>query len=286
VTGSLFGIVAAGLAVGGAGYVLDRVALGMIRPPYKALNKGATALPFHSEAITIPSGDQELSGWIVHPEQDGQGPVLVLVHGWGSNHGTVSRLAEPLLGQGYPALLFDIRHHGKSRGAPFVTARHYRDDILAAVYVAQSRFPGRALVLVGHSMGGSAGVLAVAQGASVEGFISIGAPADMWDIWAYHLKRQGLPGKWVVKGLKPFWRYRAGVPWKTLDPRRKASEMAVPFLILHGGEDESVPVRHAHLLAEACGVEPLILPGEGHTDLLESTQVHEVVAEFLKDLPR
>jgi pimeloyl-ACP methyl ester carboxylesterase len=189
-----------------------------------------------------------------------------------------------LLENGFPILLFDVRHHGKSRGAPYVTARHFRDDITAAIHKAGERFPGRPRVLVGHSMGGSTGVLAVADGAPVGGFIAIGAPADLWEVWAFHLSKKWLPGRLVVKGLSPFWRWRAGLPWRTLDPQRRASEMRVPFLVLHGEEDESVPVKHAYLLAQAGGVEPRILPGEGHTDILESPALHRPIFEFLESL--
>ncbi len=283
---SLFWIVGTGFLLGGAGYLLDRTALGMIRPPYKPVRRRVSSLPFSSERVSIESGDQKLAGWIIRPDSDGGGPVLVYVHGWGSNHGTMTRLAGPLLTMGYPALVFDVRHHGKSRGAPFVTARHFRDDIAAAVDLAGERFPGRPLVLVGHSMGGSTGVLAVAHGAPVQALISIGAPADMWEVWAFHLNQQGLPGKWIVRGLNPFWRYRAGVPWKSLDPRRKAGELRVPFLVIHGEEDESVPVRHARVLAGSGGVEPKILLGEGHTDLLESPELHKIVVGLLDSLPQ
>ncbi|MBT8396341.1 MAG: alpha/beta fold hydrolase [Gemmatimonadetes bacterium] len=283
---SLIGTLGAGLVVGGVGYLLDRFALGMIRPPYKPIRYRVSALPYLSESVSIKSGDQDLAGWIIRPEEDRKGPVLVFVHGWGSNHGTMTRLAGPLLGMGFPALVFDVRHHGKSRGAPFVTARHFRDDIVAAVGLAGQRFPGRPLVLVGHSMGGSTGVLAVAHGAPVQALISIGAPADMWEVWAHHLNQQGLPGTWVIKGLNPFWRFRAGVPWRSLDPRRKAGEIHGPFLVLHGAEDESVPVHHAFSLAEAGGVVPQVLPGEGHTDLLESPELHRIVVGFLAGLPQ
>ena len=277
--------IVAGFLLASSAVALDRVALAMIRPPYKPLRKRATDIPFPSEAITVPSGDQALSGWVLRPEEDRGGPVVVLVHGWGSNHGTVARLAEPLLKAGYPAVLFDVRHHGESQGAPYVTARHFRDDIMGAVQEAGSRFPGRGVVLIGHSMGGSAGILAVVEGAPVRGFISIGAPGDLWEIWAHHLERKGMPGKLVVKALSPFWRFRAGVPWKTLEPAQRIGELAVPFLVLHGQEDESVPVSHAHRLARAGGVEPLIFPGEGHTDLLDSQEILQVVVAFLERLP-
>lgn len=282
----LAGAAAIGLALGSGLFALDRVALGMIRPPFKPLRKRASDLPFPSEAITISSGGQTLSGWVLRPEKDLGGPVLVLVHGWGSNHGTMARLAEPLLEMGYPILLFDVRHHGDSRGAPYVTARHFRDDIRAVVREAKVRFPGRPRVLIGHSMGGSTGVVAVAEGAPVQGLISIGAPSDLWEVWADHLGQRGLPGKWVVRALRPFWRFRAGVPWASLDPERRAKELDVPFLVLHGEKDESVPAGHARLLARAGGVEPRILLGQGHTDLLEAPELHKEVVEFLQTLSR
>jgi pimeloyl-ACP methyl ester carboxylesterase len=279
------GVLGAAVFVAVVLWSLDRVALGMIRPPYKPLRRRAANLPFPTEWVSIPSGDQKLFGWIARPEIDKNKPVMVMVHGWGSNHGTMTRLAQPLLQMGYPTVLFDVRHHGLSRGAPYVTARHFRDDILATLRVAREEFPERALVLVGHSMGGSTGVLACADGAPVRGLISIGAPADLWEVWAYHLNDKGLPGRWVVRALSPFWRYRAGVPWKDLDPRRCAAQLTIPFLILHGEQDESVPVRHAHLFGEASGLEPRVLPGWGHTDLLESQQLHEIIVEFLDTLP-
>ena len=133
-------------------------------------------------------------------------------------------------------------------------------------------------------MGGSVGVLAAADGAPVQGLVTIGAPADLWEVWAYHLGRKGLPGKWVVKALSPFWRFRAGVPWETLDPMRRAKELELPLLILHGNEDESVPAGHARLLARAGGVEARILIGQGHTDVLEAPELHREVIEFLESL--
>ena len=264
--------------------LLDRVAVKMIRPPLKPLRKKATDLPFRSESISVASGGYALASWVLYPDEDNGGPVLVFAHGWGSNHGTVARLAGPLLKAGYPSVLFDVRGHGKSRGAPYVTARHFRDDIQAVVREAGERFPGRARVLIGHSMGGSTGVLAVVEGAPIQGFITIGSPADLWEVWAYQLSLKGLPGKWVVRALRPFWRLRAGVPWASLDPENRAKELDLPYLALHGERDESVPPHQAHLLAGAAGVDPRVLLGEGHTDLLESPNLHQEIIEFLESL--
>ena len=273
------------LAVTGFAYLaMDRAAVKMIRPPLKPIRRRADDLPFFSRSISIPSGAQELSGWVVEPKEDNGGPVLVLVHGWGSNHGTVARLAEPLLGMGYPVVLFDVRHHGESGKAPFVTARHFRDDILATVKRSRGLFPGRALVLIGHSMGGSTGVLAALKDPLLRGFISIAAPANLWGVWAYQLNQKGLPGWAIVKGLSYFLRRRAGEPWDALDPLKLAPDLRLPFMVLHGGKDQSVPVEQAFLLAGAAGVRPWIIPDWGHTDVLESPELHEVLGKVLKGL--
>ena len=142
--------------------VADRIAVQMIRPKFKPLSRRVTDLSFPAERVSIRSGEYTLSGWIVRPLVDNEGPVVILAHGWGSNHGTMTRLGGPLLEAGFPIVVFDVRHHGESRGAPYVTARHFRDDISAAVRLAESSFPSRPRVLVGHSMGGSTGVLSVA----------------------------------------------------------------------------------------------------------------------------
>jgi pimeloyl-ACP methyl ester carboxylesterase len=56
-------------------------------------------------------------------------------------------------------------------------------------------------------------------------------------------------------------------------------------MVLHGEEDESVPVEQAFLLAGAAGVKPWIIPDWGHTDVLESPELHQVLGKVLKGIP-
>jgi pimeloyl-ACP methyl ester carboxylesterase len=268
--------------MGGLVLALDRMALGMIRPLKKTHARKIRDLPFEKKEHHFTSLGQPLRGWFVEPETDVGGPVVVLVHGWGSSHGRMTILATPLLEAGYPVFLFDVRHHGEAPDAPFVTARHFRDDTRAAIGEVKAAFPDRAVVLMGHSMGGSAAVLAVAEGAEVDGLVSVAAPADLWGVWADHFDRRGLPGRWMVRLLNPFWRYRAGVPFRTLSPERRVKEVRIPFLVLHGDRDTSVPVSHAHVLAGEAGVGAVVLEGEGHNDLLGTAQLHREILGFLK----
>ncbi len=88
----------------------------------------------------------------------------------------------------------------------------------------------------------------------------------------------------MVKALKPFWLVRAGLPWDTLDPIKKAGEVKVPFLIIHSDADESVPVREAYLLAGGAGVSPQIIEGEEHTEILDSPVLFQKLVAFLQEV--
>ncbi len=294
--------VALGVSLGAGAFALDRIALALIRPPRRPVRGGVASLPYPSRPVAFTSLGQPLTGWLIEPEAAEAGSEaaeaesepaeaesdrlpagVVLVHGWGANHESVLPLAGPLLRAGHPVFVFDVRIHGESPPAPFITARHYRDDVLAAIGKASELLPGRPLVLVGHSMGGVASILAVAEGADVVGLVSISAPADVWDVWARQFQSRGLPGRWIVRTLRPFWRVRAGVPFETLRPDRRARELELPFLVLHGSEDSSVAPWHARRLAEEAGTEAVVFPGKGHSDLMAGSGLHERLLEFLRD---
>jgi len=280
----IVGVAAAGALLGGGALALDRLALAFLRPQKRVHRHHVRDLPFEPRTHPFTSLGQPLGGWVLRPEMDNGGAVAVLAHGWGSSHGRMILLARPLLEAGHPVFLFDVRYHGEAPEAPYVTARHFRDDILAATREAEALFPGRSVALIGHSMGGSAGILAVTEGAPVQGLATIAAPADLFDVWAQHLNGYWLSGELVVRLLTPFWRLRAKVPFQTLRPELKVRDLEVPFLVIHGDRDESVAVSHAQTLARGAGIEPVILKGEGHNDLLGSPEVHQAVLAFLQNL--
>jgi pimeloyl-ACP methyl ester carboxylesterase len=275
------------LFLAGAVLLLDRVALALIRPRKKTSTRNLETLPFPVREHSFSSLGQPLKGWFVEPDEDRGGTVAVLVHGWGSSHGRMTMVAEPLLEAGYPVFLFDVRHHGMAPEAPFVTVRHYRDDILAAASEVKRAFPDRPVVLIGHSMGGSAAVLAsVAKKKKKKKMVTIAAPADLWEVWARSLRNKRLPGRFTIRVLRPFWRYRAGLPFSALDPEKSVKDLQIPFLVLHGDRDQSVPLHHADLLAGGAGVEPFILEGEDHNELLGKGRLHQRVFAFLEEIDR
>jgi alpha-beta hydrolase superfamily lysophospholipase len=207
-----------------------------------------------------------------------------MAHGWGASCGTVIRLAEPLVRGGHEVLLFDVRGHGRNAPLPYVTVRHFRDDVMAVVSYARSRFPTRKLVLVGHSLGGAASVLAAAEGSPVDALVLIAAPSDVVRITAEYLSDRGMPGRLLTTVLRPFWWRRLGSTFGPHMPDRRIGSLTQPLLIIQPEHDRRVAREHAERLSAAAGVPYEIVPGHEHTDVLGAPLTAKLVDEFVTRL--
>jgi alpha-beta hydrolase superfamily lysophospholipase len=280
-------LLALGVAVAGGLYALNRVANALIRPVRRTPDRSVPDSGLPHEDLMIPCGGHELAGWLLRAEgHDGKAPLVLLAHGWGASYGTVLQLAEPLVGRGHDVLLFDMRGHGRNRAVPFVTVRHMRDDVMAVVAYAARRFPGRPLVLVGHSFGGAASVLAAAEGAGVSGLVLIATPADVPQITAGYLSARGMPGGLLVAVLRPFWWWRIGGTFRPHSPARRIRELDMPILIIQPENDRRVHRSHAERLAAAARVAYHLVPDREHTDVLAAPMTVQLVDDLVAGLAR
>lgn len=82
--------------------------------------------------------------------------VVCLVHGLGEHSGRYTHVAQKLTNAGLAVIALDLRGHGKSGGlrghTPSVEA--WFSDIDLLIKEAAKRYPGKPVVLYGHSMGG------------------------------------------------------------------------------------------------------------------------------------
>jgi len=261
------------------------VANRVVRPIPQVPDRAVPDLGVRHEDFSVTSEKHELASWLLIPERPLPGaPLLLMAHGWGASYGTVLRLAEPLVRSGHEVLLFDVRGHGRNQPAPFVTVRHFRDDVVAVARHAGERFPGRRLVLVGHSLGGAASVLAVADGLAVDGLVLVATPSDVLRITAEYLTDKGMPGGLLVTLLRPFWWRRLGGSFRPYVPARRIGEVRVPLLLIQPENDRRVGRDHVERLAAAAGVPYHLVPGCEHTDVLEAPMTVRLVEEFVAGL--
>lgn len=202
-------------------------------------------------------------------------PTLVLCHGYPDpTVGSVSAgldLSE--LGSRIATTMywrvFTFRFRGCGFSGGNFSLGGWRNDILAAVDHVASTVGTESVWLAGFGTGGGLCVSAAAQlPGRVEGVATMGAPAG-FDDWASHTRRllQHSRKLGVIRDRD----YPAtGDGWaeqlRSIRPVDDAAQIgSLPMLVVHGSDDESVPVFDARVLADAHGSAELrIIAGAGH----------------------
>lgn len=202
-------------------------------------------------------------------------PTLILCHGYPDpTVGSVSagldlselgsRIASTM---GWRVFTFRFRGCGFSGGN--FSLGGWRNDILAAVDHVASSVGTESVWLAGFGTGGGLCVSAAALlSGRVEGVATMGAPAE-FDDWATHTRRL-LQHSRKLGVIRDADYPGPGDGWsEQLRAIRPVDDAALirslPMLVLHGSDDESVPVFDARVLADAHGTAELrIIAGAGH----------------------
>jgi predicted alpha/beta hydrolase len=168
--------------------------------------------------LTIPARDgYALAATLYEPEAaSGAAPVTVLINSAiAVPQGYYSRFALFLASQGIPALTYDYRGIGGSRPGTLkafaATLTQWGTwDVPAALDALGERYPGAALFVVGHSLGGL--LLGLADNNhQVRGLVGVCTQSGDWRLWR-GLRRYLLAGLWyfLMPGLTRVFGYFPG----------------------------------------------------------------------------
>jgi pimeloyl-ACP methyl ester carboxylesterase len=240
-------------------------------PPRHQLRAHDEAFLATGRTFTVVSEAQELAAW-----EWGQGPTVVLVHGWGSRSGRFSAMARALADGGFRVVAYDGPAHGRSTGRLASLPEFAR--ALAAV----GRSVGKVHGLVGHSLGGAAAILALRDGLHAEAVVLLAAPADVTRFstaFADHLR---LPAGTRV-ALRRNLETRLKARWDELHLPTIARTLHMPVLLLHDREDQDVPFSHGEEIARAWpGARLMPTTGLGHRAILRDPAVVRRAVAFLQ----
>jgi len=209
----------------------------------------------------------------------GEGPVVLLVHGWRSRASRLSAIVEALA-QDHTVVAFDAPGNGDSPGER-TTALEY-----AAIVAMLSDRYGGFETLVAHSIGVIASVMAIRDlGADTGSLVTVAGMHDFDHVIESFGRQAGLP-----KGVLERFRERFvewGQPIMGDVDRRLLTELPpdrqLPMLVVHDRSDREVHVEQAERIAAAHpGAELLLTDGLGHARILRDPAVVDAIAAFTR----
>ena len=121
------------------------------RRPVHAAEPYVHGLTAHRFRVAL--GDEELAVW-----DWGEGPTVLLVHGWNGSAAQMAGYVQPLVDAGYHVVAFDQPGHGQSSGS-HVTLLDRAEAVRAVADRVQ-----KVHAIVAHSLGATASLVAMAHG--------------------------------------------------------------------------------------------------------------------------
>lgn len=242
-------------------------------------------------------------------------PFLIFAHGFKGfkDWGGFPYLCEKLTEKGFAVLSFNFSHSGVDAASPMDFTRldlfaenthtielNDLDSVINYLPRLAEKFPEKIDItrvgLIGHSRGGGLSVIAAAGHSEIEALVTLAAVAS-FDRYTTEQKK-----RWREKGYIEMPNTRTNQLMKMnvtllddiennsgrLDIQKSASELNIPYLIIHGKEDLAVKYTDAEKIYSSANKDQttlVILENTGHTFGIEhpfkgSTNAFEEVIEL------
>jgi pimeloyl-ACP methyl ester carboxylesterase len=218
---------------------------------------------------------RDVAGHRVRAWRFGDGPVVLLVHGWGGSGGQMAAWLEPLEDAGLSVVTFDAPAHGASSG------RLASVPLFSAVIADLARhFDAQAAVA--HSMGAAALALALGSGLDLDAAVLIAPPRSPAAFVDGFVGALGL-SPLVAGAFRQRLEQRYGIALEQLHVPSRVGRVSAPVLVVHDTGDREVPWSDGAAIAEACpGARLVTTSGLGHRRILREPGVVRQGVEFVR----
>lgn len=206
----------------------------------------------------------------------GEGPRVVLLHGWEGRGTQLHAFVQPLVEAGFSVLALDAPAHGRSEG------RTSGPVDFARALEALNQEAGPLHAVVAHSLGSVATTFAMTEGLRLSRVVLISPPATPSRFYTGLLGVLGFPEAEFQSALDAF-AARIGFAWERVDMKRLAADMRIPMLLIHDRGDRETPFEDGAAVAHAWpGAELMDTVGLGHRRILKDSAVVARTVAFLR----
>ena len=223
-----------------------------------------------AEAFEVEVAGLKLSAW-----SWGEGPTVLLQHGWSSRGSRLTAFVPPLIESGFNVVTYDAPAHGNSEGRT-----------TTGVYISRSlrelnTMFGGVHSIIAHSMGCWAAALGLKEDLRVEKLVFISPPSDLKIFSDIFFTQTGFSEK-IQKRVEDLLVEQTGVEWSEMKAGAIGAGQKTPLLIIHDSDDRVVLLHHAETLHEVWeGSRLVITSGLGHRMTVKTPSVVAQAVEFI-----
>ena len=224
----------------------------------------------------------EVNGQNIHyQDTGGDGPAIILSHGFGMGHEMWVHQIAPLVGAGWRVVTYAERSWGQPQGG-FLSMR--------AALATPERV--RALVLVDTEAEVYSDEDRAQFQALFDAAIAMGLTGEVGDVLAMTLFGPGFAdvrywrGKWTAKPIAA-WLGAKECLFERDDILDRLGEITCPSIVFHGDADVAIPVERGQRVSDSMSGPStfVVVPGAGHASNLEAPDlVNPAMLEFLAGL--
>ncbi len=208
------------------------------------------------------------------------GPLVMMLHGWGSHAARFGSFVGPLCAAGYRVIGADAPGHGESAGRQS-NLPEFRDTLRAVI----DRY-GPVDSLIAHSLGAGACLMLLAESPppGLRSLITFGVPRDIDYVLDSFAEMIGL-GPRANIAFRGAFTERFGLKPSDFSATELARQVTVPALVVHDRGDEIAPFAHGEELhANLRQATMLATDGLGHSGPLRDPATIDAVTHFIRSL--
>jgi len=220
--------------------------------------------------------NKKLHGWFIPVA--GPAPAIVILHGWGGTGADMLPIAPGIHDLGMHSLFLDARTHGLSDDEDFMSMPRFAEDLETGLAWLVARDDVTTIGVIGHSVGAAATILAASRNPDIDAVVAVASFAHpeelLWRAIPYPV-----PVKWTLLRII---RQMIGVSYDDIAPRNRIADIQAPVLLLHGEDDEVIPVADAYTIHESLpSCRLIVVPKGKHSDLEAFSPYFGEVNDFL-----